>query len=265
MSIITLTSDLGNDSHYAAIVKGVILSLYPSANLLDITHNVASFDTMHAAYVVKHSFSAFPEGSIHIVAVDPEKGNSDMGMVMSYANHYFVGPDNGVMSLISDANEVQCHRIENEGLLNLNYPSSFRAARSFAPAAAFLASGGTLQEIGEPFEMQTLHWGAPSYSDNCLRGKVIHIDKFGNAVTNIDKQGFLKLKEDKRFEIFIRNVRLQRIVNTYADVGKADALAIFGENQFLEIAMREASAAQLLGLKVHDMITIEFRGENGSY
>lgn len=265
MSIITLTSDLGNDSHYAAIVKGVILSLYPSAKLLDITHNVGSFDTMHAAYVVKHSFSAFPDGSIHIVAVDPEKGNSDMGMVMSYANHYFVGPDNGVMSLISDAHEVVCHRIENEGLLNLKYPSSFRAARSFAPAAAFLASGGTLQEIGEPFEMQTLHWGAPSYSDNCLRGKVIHIDKFGNAVTNIDKQGFLKLKEDKRFEIFIRNVRLKRIVNTYADVGKADALAIFGENQYLEIALREASAAQLLGLKVHDMITIEFRSENGSY
>ena len=265
MSIITLTSDLGNDSHYAAIVKGVIMSLFPAARLLDITHNIPSFDTMQAAYIVKNSFSAFPEGSIHIVAVDPEKGNSDMGMVMAYKNHLFVGPDNGVMSLISDSQAVICHRIENEGLLRTQYPSSFRAARSFAPTAAFLASGGTLAEVGEPFDMQTLHWGAPSYSENCLRGKVIHIDKFGNAVTNIDKAGFLKLKEDKRFEIFIRNVRLQRIVNTYADVGKADALAIFGENQFLEIAMREASAAQLLGLKVHDMITIEFRSENGTH
>lgn len=260
MSIITLTSDLGNDSHYAAIVKGVILSLYPSARMLDITHNVASFDTMQAAYLVKHSFPAFPDGSIHIVAVDPEKGSSQMGMVMSYANHYFVGPDNGVMSLISDGNPDACHRIENEGLMNEKYPRSFRAARSFAPSAAFIASGGTLAEIGESFEMQTLHWGAPSYSDNCLRGKVIHIDKFGNAVTNINRSNFLKLKEKKRFEIFIRNVRLQRIVNTYADVGKADALAIFGENQYLEIALREASAAQLLGLKVHDMITIEFKG-----
>ncbi|MEM6799968.1 MAG: SAM-dependent chlorinase/fluorinase [Bacteroidota bacterium] len=263
MSIITLTSDLGNDSHYAAIVKGVIMSLYPAARLLDITHNIPSFDTMQAAYIVKHSFSAFPEGSIHIVAVDPEKGKSDMGMVMAYNKHFFVGPDNGVMSLISDSQSAICHRIENEGLLRTQYPSSFRAARSFAPTAAFLASGGTLAEVGEPFDMQTLHWGAPSYSENCLRGKVIHIDKFGNAVTNIDKTNFLKLKADKRFEIFIRNVRLQRIVNTYADVGKADALAIFGENQFLEIAMREASAAQLLGLKVHDMITIEFRSENG--
>ncbi|RMG57818.1 MAG: hypothetical protein D6722_24340, partial [Bacteroidetes bacterium] len=112
----------------------------------------------------------------------------------------------------------------------------------------------------EKVPLRELRWGEPSYSGNCLRGKIIHIDKFGNAITNIHREGFMALKQQRRFEIFIRNVRLRRIVNTYADVAKADALAIFGESAHLEIAMREASAAELLGLKVHDMITIEFSG-----
>lgn len=260
MSTITLTSDLGNDSHYAAILKGVILSLYPSATLVDVTHNVSNFDIMQAGYVVKHTYPSFPSGTIHIVAIDPEQSDSPTGIVMQLDEQFFVGPDNGVMSLISDGKEVACVEIQNEGLMKLNYPKSFRAARIFAPTAAFLASGGPLSEIGPEVSMRELRWGAPSYTGNCLRGKIIHIDKFGNAITNINKNGFLELKQDRRFEIFIRNVRLKRIVNTYSDVSKADALAIFGESDCLEIAMREASAAELLGLKVHDMITIEFNG-----
>lgn len=258
MPIITLTSDLGDNSHYAAVLKGIILSLYPDARLIDVTHSVSNFDIMEAAYLVKNTFPAFPDGTIHIVAVDPEYSGANSGVVVSYANQFFIGPNNGVLSLICDMGEWQSVEIENEGLIKPEYPKSFRAARQFAPTAAFLASGGPLAEIGPAIEMRDLRWGEPSYSGNCLRGKIIHIDKFGNAVTNIHKNGFLELKKGRGFEIFIRNVRLKRIVNTYSDVSKADALAIFGESNNLEIAMREASAAELLGLKVHDMITIEF-------
>ncbi|MEO0470709.1 MAG: SAM-dependent chlorinase/fluorinase [Bacteroidota bacterium] len=258
MAIITLTSDLGDSSHYPAVIKGVILSLFPAANIIDVTHNVNSFDIMQAAYVVKHTLNAFPPDSIHIIAIDPEKTDTQTGLVVRYQDQWLVGPDNGVMSLICEGQETQCVTIENEGLLRQNFPRSFRAAWAFAPTAAFLASGGTAEEIGPTTAMRDLRWGEPSYTDNCLRGKIIHIDKFGNAITNIDKPGFLSLKQDRRFEIFIRNVRLRRIVTTYSDVAKADALAIFGESSMLEIAMREASAAELLGLKVHDMITIEF-------
>ena len=260
MSVITLTSDLGDGSHYAAIVKGVILSLYPAAQIIDITHNIANFDIMHAAYVLKHTYPAYPKGSIHVVAIDPDHTKPETGIVIRFDDQYFVGPNNGVMSLICDGKEAECFEIQNEGLIHQAYPKSFRAARFFAPTAAFLATGGTLDEIGEPTEMRDLRWGEPSYAGNCLRGKVIHIDKFGNAITNIEKNGFLNIKKGRRFEIFIRNVRLKRIVNTYSDVSKADALAIFGESNHLEIAMREASAAELLGLKIHDMITIEFNG-----
>lgn len=258
MPIITLTSDLGDSSHYPAILKGIILSLFPSATMVDVTHNIPNFDLLQAAYVVQHTFPAFPDGSIHIVAIDPEHGELATGVVMVYNKQYFIAPDNGVLSLICDGAVKEAVEIQHEGLMKGEYPTSFRAARTFAPTAAFLASGGTLDEIGETIVMKDLRWGEPSYNGNCLRGKIIHIDKFGNAITNIRKTGFLEIKQNRRFEIFIRNVRLKRIVNTYSDVAKADALAIFGESQNLEIAMREASAAELLGLKIHDMITIEF-------
>lgn len=257
MPIITLTSDLGDGSHYPAVVKGIILSMFPEARLVDVTHNIANFDLMEAAYMVKNTFPAFPAGSIHIVAVDPDQKQA---IVLKHKNQFFIGPDNGILSLITDEQESEAHLVENEGMIRKDYPASFMAARVFAPTAAFLASGGTLEEIGSAISLNILKWGAPSYSNDCLRGKIIHIDKFGNAITNIEKNGFLNLKNGRRFEIFIRNVRLKRIVNTYSDVSKADALAIFGESNHLEIAMREASAADLLGLKVHDMITIEFSG-----
>ncbi len=259
MPIITLTSDLGDSSHYAAVLKGVILSLYPQAYIIDVTHNISNFNTMEAAYVARSTCAAFPPGTIHLIAVDPEAGEPSTSVVMKFQDQYFVGPNNGVMSLICDGEVNECTEILHEGLFKSQYPKSFRAARIFAPTAAFLASGGRLDEIGKPLPIKDLRWGEPTYTNNCLRGKIIHIDKFGNAVTNIQRQNFMTLREERGFEIFVRSVRLRRIVTTYSDVGKADALAIFGENGHMEIAMREASAAELLGLSVHDMITIEFK------
>ena len=257
MAIITFTSDLGFNSHYSALVKGVILSKCPDVRLVDVTHNVSSFDIMEAAYIVKHMFSAFPQGTIHMVAVDPLVNEESEGIVVSHQDHFFIGPNNGLLYLISEG-ASKCVAIENPEIIQETYPRSFRAARLYGPAAAYLAQGGSMEDLGKEERLRDLHWGAPSQSGNCLRGKIIHIDKFGNAITNIRKKEFLELKNGRRFEIFIRNVRLKRIVNTYADVGKADALAIFGGSKHLEIALREASAAELLGLKVHDMITIEF-------
>jgi S-adenosylmethionine hydrolase len=254
--IITLTSDLGESSHYPAIVKGIIYSMFPQARLVDVSHQVPDFDIMQAAYILRQIYPAYPKGSIHLISVDPDQAST---MVMEYEGHHFVAPDNGVLSLISENEEVECWEVLNSGLIREDYPHSFSAARVLAPTAAFLASGGKKEEVGRTKSLKVLRWGDPSYASNCLRGKIIHIDKFGNAITNIQRSYFLELKRKRRFEIFIRNVRLQRIVNTYSDVQKADALAIFGGGDRLEIAMREASAADLLGLKLHDMITIEFR------
>jgi len=259
MPIITLTSDLGHHSHYAAVLKGIILSLNPTATIIDVTHDIPNFDIMEAAYVVKNTFSAFPDGSIHVVAVDPDARKTPLGIVMKYRNQYFVAPDNGVVSLINEGQDAEYVEINNEAFIDQRYPKSFRAARVFAPIAAFLSKGTSLEEIGPTNKIKDLFWGDPIYSKNCLRGKIIHIDKFGNAVTNIHRGEFMKRKSSRPFEIFIRSVRLKRIVSTYSDVSKGEPLAIFGDGNYLEVAMRETSAAGLLGLKIHDMITIEFK------
>ncbi|GAB4422948.1 MAG: hypothetical protein OHK0039_39330 [Bacteroidia bacterium] len=258
MAIITLTSDLGNDNHYPAVVKGILLSHCPGVTIVDVTHNIPSFDIMQAAYALRHAFRAFPAGTTHIVAVDPEQERASRSVLMYHEGHLFIGPDNGVMSLIAEGVAVEARAIHNETLFLDQYPRSLRVARVLAPVAAYLACGGEPTTVGPVVSLRDLRWGDPTYNGNCLRGKIIHIDKFGNAVTNIRRHNFLEIKQERRFEIFIRNVRLRRIVNTYSDVAKADALAIFGESDNLEIAMREASAAELLGLKIHDMITIEF-------
>ncbi|MFK7970487.1 MAG: S-adenosyl-l-methionine hydroxide adenosyltransferase family protein [Bacteroidia bacterium] len=262
MPIITLTTDLGAQGHYAAVLKGIIYRLCNHATIVDVSHTVRNFDVMEAAFVVRGMAFSFPEGTIHLVGVDPESAGNAPAVVMQLRGHYFVGPNNGLMSLIAEEADAVLVNIENEGLMCAEYPRSFRAARLFAPAAAFLASGGKLAEVGSKVDMSELRWGAPTYSNNALRGNIIHIDQFGNAVTNIQRAYFLEVRENRSFEIFLRNLRLKRIVTTYSDVGKADALAIFGEQQYLEIAMREASAAQLLGLNVHDMVTVEFSNPN---
>lgn len=259
MAIITLTSDFGVQGHYAAVVKGIILSRYQASTIVDVTHEVGSFNIMEAAYILKSTYPAFPDGTVHLISVDPEQGELAAPCVMHMNGHYFIAPNNGLLSLICEGQEHECRSIEHEALVHPDYPHSFRAARIFAPTAAFLASGGEFEELGPEEQLRTLHWGEPSYTENCLRGKIIYIDTYGNAVTNIRKREFIQIKEERSFEIFIRNVRLRRIVNTYSDVAKADALAIFGESNHLEISMREASASELLGLKVHDMITIEFK------
>lgn len=260
MSIITLTTDFGQQDHYVAVLKGLIYARYPDVKLVDITHSIPDYDIMAAAYAVKSTFPAYPKGTVHLIGVDPEERQRKNGVVVKSFDQFFIGPDNGLISLICGDHVQSCVSIDNEDLFAKEYPHSFRAARTYAPCAAALAQSGDINQIGALTSLFDLRWGQPSYTDNCLRGKIIHIDKFGNAITNILKPEFLSIKEDRSFEIFIRNVRLKRIVSTYSDVGKADALAIFGESNHLEIALREASASDLLGLQVHDMITIEFRG-----
>ncbi|MFN8393644.1 MAG: SAM-dependent chlorinase/fluorinase [Bacteroidia bacterium] len=260
MSVITLTTDLGTRDHYVGALKGTLLSLVPGATLVDITHEVSPFNTMEAAFIARGACFKFPAGTVHIIGVDPEGGSRTGIVAMEMEGHYFVAPDNGVLSLVKSEAEADWVQVNLDSLpLNIS-GRAFLVQNRMAPVAAALAQGKGLGDIGERAAVREYRWGAPTFSENSLRGLILHVDHFGNAITNIHKDEFLSLKGDKSFQIFIRKLRMQRIVGSYADVGKGDALALFGDNGHLEIAIREGSAAQLLGLKAQDMITIEFYG-----
>jgi len=260
MSIITLTTDLGYRDHYTASLKGTLYSLYGGATVVDISHGISPYNIMEAAFILKSSFHKFPPGSIHLIAVDAEGTARTETIVMFHQGHYFVGPDNGVMSLIKGEEEVECILVDTQQLPPLGIARAFLAQKRLAPIAVQLALQTPLSELGEDHLMRESLWGEPSYVGGSLRGIVLHIDHFGNAITNILRSTFMETKGDRSFQIFIRNLRLQRIVTGYGDVSKGDSLAIFSDNDHLEIAIREGSAAQLLGLKVQDMLTIEFYG-----
>ena len=260
MAVITLTTDLGTRDHYAASLKGTLMRLVPGAAIVDISHEIAHFNLLEAAFVAKSACPKFPEGSIHLIGVDPE-GGARLGMaVMRQDGHYYVAPDNGVLSLIRHSDAAQTVIVDMETMELANNGRAFLAQNRMAPIVAALAGGKTMESLGTASAIKEFRWGEPSYTDNSLRGVIVHIDHFGNAITNVQKAPFLQLKGDRSFQIFIRNLRIQRIVGSYGDASKGDSLALFSDNGHLEIAIREGSAAKLLGLKVQDMITIEFYG-----
>ncbi|MBP6640979.1 MAG: SAM-dependent chlorinase/fluorinase [Bacteroidia bacterium] len=258
--VITLTTDLGTRDHYAASLKGTLLTMLPGAVVVDITHEIAHFNLLEAAFVAKSACFKFPKGSVHIIGIDPE-GGARLGVVaMEQEGHFFVAPDNGVLSLIREGSAAEWVFVNVEHLPLSIHGRSFLVQNRLAPVAAALAGGALLESLGTSGEIKEYRWGEPSFTENSLRGVILHIDHFGNAITNVRKDPFMEIKGDKSFQIFIRNLRMQRIVGSYADVAKGEALALFSDNGHLEIAIREGSAAQLLGLKVQDMITIEFYG-----
>ncbi len=259
MAIITITSDLGDKDYYVPSLKAALLNLAPQAHLIDLSHTLPLFDILETAFLVKNAYHRFPEGSIHLIAVDPDSG-TQAPVAMKMNGHFFIAPDNGILSLIRENEENESRDITNEELYLNRKGRSFFSLNFLVPAAAFLAMGGKFEALGEVSQIKELFWGEPSYSENALRGLIQHIDRFGNAVTNIKKTTFMDVKLDRSFQIFIRNVRLQRIISSYADVAKGEALALFGDHGLLEIAIREGSAQQLLGLKTHDMLTIEYYG-----
>lgn len=256
--IITLTTDFGKRSHYAAALQGVIYDIEPNARIVEVSHEIPNYDVMEAAFVVKNMYRYFPKGSVHLIALDPELGENSTGVIMYCEEQWFVAPDNGICSLIAEHRAKSCYKIRTDKL-DKRFPKSFRVGQYLAPVAALLAQQAAVETLGEAAEIKELIWGAPLHNERSIRGKIIHIDHFGNAITNIHRELFLEVRQERGFEIFLRNIRLKRIVSTYSDVGKADSLAIFGTSGYLEVAMREASAAELLGLKTHDMITVEFK------
>lgn len=260
MAVITLTTDLGSRDHYAASLKGTLLSLCPSAVLVDVTHEIAPFNTLEAAYILGSAFEKFPQGSIHLIGLDPGGGNRIPALVMLLNGHYFIAPDNGILSLICMQQEAAFVVVAPEVVPLPESGRAFQVQNRLAKVAAKLVEGMPFADLGPAYEPRPMYWGEPAESGNALRGHSIHIDRFGNAITNIRKETFMAAKRDRSFQIFIRNLRLQRIVTAYADASKGEALAIFSESGHLEIAIREGSAAQLLGIKTQDMLTIEFYG-----
>jgi S-adenosyl-L-methionine hydrolase (adenosine-forming) len=256
MPVITLTTDLGLKDHYQAAVKGAIYKLLPEAIIVDISHQVEKYNAGNASFLVKNSFRDFPEGSVHIISVNDEPGGDKPFLAVESLGHYFIGTDTGVFSLILEDAPVKVVKLDSN-----EEDRRFPLRKVFTNAASRLIKGEPLESIGEtvPGFSQKMELSAYAERDS-IRGGIIYIDNYGNAITNIRLNHFQGDNQNRPFIIdFARDYSIDCINNSYGDVPEGEILARFNSAGYLEIAVNKGSAAQLIGLKLRGIIRIDFQ------
>jgi S-adenosylmethionine hydrolase len=244
-AIITLTTDFGTRDAYVASMKGVLLALCPSATLVDITHEIPPQDIRAGAYLLDQACRWFPRGAIHLAVVDPGVGGARRPIAIRTERHTFVGPDNGLLSrACARQRALEVVQIADRCYALPEVSRTFHGRDLFAPAAAHLAQGLPLSDLGPPVpDWVRLPDLKPIRSGDALTGSVIHIDRFGNAVTNVLEPDFRAFVGAAPFEIVIRSTRLTALSESYDAVPTGAPLAIFGSGGELEISVNGGDAS----------------------
>ena len=242
--IITLTTDFGLSGPFAGIMKGVILSIAPNVRLVDVSHDIASYDILEGAFVLGSACGYFPPGTIHLAVVDPGVGSARRPLAVWTKDYIFIGPDNGIFSLVLTPNPPApppaVYHITNERLFLNPVSQTFHGRDVFAPVAAHLACGMPIDSVGprvSDFVRTAVPQPVPS-GENRLLAEVIRIDKYGNIVTNIRAAD---LKEG--FCIHIGNIDVTRVCSSYAEGAPGEVFVIEGSAGYVEVAVKQGSAA----------------------
>ena len=257
MAIITLTSDWGLSDYYVPAVKGAIFSALPDVNVVDITHNIEPFDVRSAAFIVKNCYKNFPEGTIHILAIDTEESVDNPHVVVKVNGHYFVGTDNHIFSLIIDKDPYEAVIID---VMQDTDFFTFSTRDRFVKVAVMLYKNASLEEIGTPYILKERIEFKPTYDANSIHGLVNYIDSYENLVTNISQPLFEKVRAGRNFTIKLCSgiYKIDAIRKSYQEVPEPDILALFGTHGFLEIALNHGRAASLLGVDRDSAVDIYF-------
>ena len=257
--VIVLMTDFGLNDIYVGQMKGVILSLAPSVQIIDLTHAISPQNIAQAAFFLAKSLPFFPERSIVVSVVDPGVGSSRQAIALETDKHTFLAPDNGLLTAVFQTQNIkQCVTITEERYMLSVRSSTFHGRDIFSPAAANLASGVPLQELGktiDPADCVKIAMPECNTRDNgqSWDGSIISIDHFGNLVTSLDS---LLFDERKQWVVKAGNGVKIPVVTTYSDVPAQQLLAYTGSSGMIEIAVRNGNAASTLGLKEGDPVTV---------
>lgn len=257
MGIITLTTDLGHKDFYQAALKGSILSLYPAVKLVDISHTIEPYNIQQAAFTLKNAYTFFPPKTVHLVGIDSVYNVRTRYVAIRYKQYYFVGADNGIFSLIFEDEPdevVELNLVQDLKFLH------FPLTDILSKAASALAKGGKLTDIGDPIDtIDSRTVIQPIVNESSIKGSVIYIDSFQNAITNIDKDLFTRVQANRSFTVnFRRNETIKNLSWHYNEVPEGEKLCLFGITNHLEIAINKGKASSLLGLHIGETVHIEF-------
>ena len=246
--IITVITDFGLRDHYVAAMKGVILGICPGAGIIDVTHEVSSFEVAEAAFLLSQTWVCFPKKTVHIVVVDPGVGSMRRPILAEVEGHRFVAPDNGVLTPVLTREGCKVRHITTEKYFRRPVSRTFHGRDIFAPVAAHLASGATSSKMGPLIDNHLrLTFERPSRTARRgWTGAILHVDHFGNIVTNIPVAEFPHI-EQQPFEVVIGCRSVDQLAQNYAEMRPGELFAIVGSSGYLEISANQASAARLLG------------------
>ncbi|HTA45687.1 MAG TPA: SAM-dependent chlorinase/fluorinase [Bryobacteraceae bacterium] len=248
--VITLLTDFGSMDHYVGAMKGVMLGICPTAQFVDVSHEVAPYAIPEGAYTLAQVWQCFPKGTVHLIVVDPGVGSARRPILLEAAGHRFVAPDNGVLTMVFDAAEK--HKVRHiTAVRYFRKPVSrtFHGRDIFAPVAAHVASGLSTIRVGKRIEDYVrLDFGRPiRKGPKAFIGAILKIDRFGNVITNFASEQWLKRQP---FEMRIGGRAVSHLASNYAEMKAGELFLIGGSAGYLEVSMNQGSAAAALGTRV---------------
>jgi S-adenosylmethionine hydrolase len=260
--IITLTTDFGLKDPYAAEMKAAILSICPTATIIDVTHEIEKFNIRMGAYVLASAAPYFPKGIIHVAVVDPGVGTKRRAILIKTRQGFFVGPDNGLLILAAEKQGLEhVYELTNPRFMLPKVSSTFHGRDVFAPAAARLANGAKPEEFGPEIR----DFEKPSFAKfiektGVLVGEVLHVDGFGNIITNITTEALARLGVHDWLRVELPNGKLRlrlRFCKAYGETKPQESLALIGSHGYLELSVNQGSAAERFRSKPGDKVVVE--------
>jgi len=257
--IITLTTDFGLRDPYVAEMKAVILNISPDTSIVDMSHEVEKFNLRMGAYFLASAAHYFPKGTIHVAVVDPGVGTKRKAILIKTRHGCYVGPDNGVMALAAKNQGIEhVYEITNRKLMLSRISGTFHGRDIFAPAAAHLANGTPATEFGaEIREIVTPEFAKVVRRENLLVGEVLHVDGFGNVITNFGEKELELMKIGDSINVKLGKVWLKmKVCRAYAEAKPQEPLAIIGSHNFLEVSITQGNAAKTFKIKSGNKVTL---------
>ncbi|GAB4335033.1 MAG: hypothetical protein Kow0037_14250 [Calditrichia bacterium] len=248
--VITLLTDFGTQDGYVGAMKGILIKHAPAATIVDISHDIQPYNIRQAAFAILNYANHFPEGTVHVVVVDPGVGTERRGIVLQCNNRFFIGPDNGVFSYILFEEDLQVLQIL-ESRLGHSVSSSFHGRDVFAPVAAMLANGEDINPITTPVK-DPVSFFEPCelINDHEMELTVVHIDHFGNVIFNFSRADWKKLNWSNNLRLKLERGFIQGLHNTFGEVPEGGVLLMWDSSDFLQLAQNKGNAAKLLNIQV---------------
>lgn len=252
-------TDFGQKDAYVAAMKGTILEICPNATLIDISHGITRFNILQAAFILLHTSRYFPTNSIHLVVVDPGVGTNRRRIIVQGKRCYYVGPDNGVVSLAIQGEGIKkMVQITKKKFMRSNISTTFEGRDIFAPVAAHLAQGVPIDSFGPTLDQMThLSISPPLTTKNSITGEIIHTDGFGNIITNIGNSRIQDLKVEQEYQITINHVTKKvKHMKSYGYVSPGELVITKGSSNYIEVSINQGNAQKLFNAVAGDLIEI---------